>query len=101
MNDVNIYVKNDFIKKVYLNLKKEFVCLVSKNNWIWIDYFADENGYEYFHNTYLNDIENITNTLSLQNTDEEDDINDISTYIKDIWITCEFTNALSQESQFF
>lgn len=73
--------KDDFIKKVYLYLKFEF-SKIEKTNWIWIDYFKnEESGYVYFKETYLSDMENISKYYN-NDSEEEENINNIAEYIE-------------------
>ena len=73
--------EEEFIKKIYLQVRDVFHEFVSSKNWIWVDFFQNQtSGYSYFKETYFSDIDNISKLYKESNT-EEDNIDDISDYI--------------------
>ena len=90
--------EDSFIEKVYFRLKGIFFECVEKNNWIWKDYFSDRtNGYAYFKETYLSDIDNISKIYKETNMIEEN-IDDVSGYIESKLKSSDFYNIIFQSA---
>lgn len=48
-------MNEEFLKLAYQSLKRQFDC-ISKNSWIWVDFFEDEeSGFTYFKKQILDD----------------------------------------------
>ena len=91
---------DEFIRKVYFNIKERYSNPSNKKCWIWVDYFASEQGFDYFKQSYLSDLENIKNGTCGEYSCEQDEVDDVSDYICDRLNESDFVNNLIQSTKY-
>ena len=89
-----------FIRRVYLEIKERYSNPRNKKCWIWVDFFASEQGFDYFKQSYLSDLDNIKKGIYGEYSCEQDEVDDISDYICDELNKSDFINDLIQSTRY-